>query len=113
MPLDYEGLGLRVGLEVHRQLSTRHKLFCNCPPILHTEEPDFTFKRRLRPTQSEVGQVDPAAFFEFRRGRVIVYEGYRDSTCLVEADEEPPHNLNPEALEIALTAALMLSLIHI
>ena len=108
MPLDYEGLGLRVGLEVHRQLSTRHKLFCNCPPILHTEEPDFTFKRRLRPTQSEVGQVDPAAFFEFRRGRVIVYEGYRDSTCLVEADEEPPHNLNPEALEIALTAALMM-----
>ena len=49
--------------------------------------------RRLRPTQSELGEVDPAALFEFQRGKTIVYEGYRDTTCLVEADGgsiEPP-----------------------
>jgi len=106
--MNYEELGLKVGLEIHRQLKTKHKLFCSCPPVLHSEEPHFTFLRRLRPTQSEVGQVDPAALFEFKRGRVILYEAYRDSTCLVETDEEPPHPLNPEALEIALTAALMM-----
>ena len=63
--------------------------------------------RRLRPTQSELGEVDPAALFEFKKGRTIVYEGYRDTTCLVEADEEPPHDLNQEALEIALMVSLM------
>ncbi|MCS7111298.1 MAG: hypothetical protein RMI45_08715, partial [Ignisphaera sp.] len=28
---DYRALGLRVGLEIHQQLNTRHKLFCSCP----------------------------------------------------------------------------------
>ncbi|MCK5626209.1 hypothetical protein KAI11_05070 [Candidatus Bathyarchaeota archaeon] len=42
--------------------------------------------RRLRPTQSELGEIDPAALFEFTKGKTIVYEGYRDTTCLVEAD---------------------------
>ena len=46
------------------------------------------FTRRLRPTQSELGEVDPAALFEFKKGKVIIYEGYLDTTCLVEADGE-------------------------
>jgi len=44
-----------------------------------------------------LGEVDPAAFFEFKKGRTIVYEGYEDTTCLVEADEEPPHDMNLQA----------------
>ena len=85
MNVDYQEIGLKVGLEIHQQLDTRHKLFCSCPTQL-SENPDARFTRVLRPTQSELGQVDQAALFEFRKGRTIVYEGYNDTTCLVEAD---------------------------
>ena len=103
MPFDYSALGLRVGLEVHRQLDTNHKLFCDCPTILSTKPPTLTIERRLRPTQSELGQIDPAVLFEFRKGRTIRYEADPETTDLVELDEEPPHRLNEEAIDIALT----------
>jgi len=108
MSTDYSKLGLKVGLEVHQQLDTAHKLFCSCKPQLFKEEPEITFLRRLRPTQSELGQVDPAAFFEFKKGVKILYEANRDTSCLVEMDEEPPHDLNREAVEVAVVAALMM-----
>jgi len=103
LPFDYSALGLRVGLEVHRQLDTSHKLFCDCPTILSTKPPTLTIERRLRPTQSELGQIDPAVLFEFRKGRTIRYEADPETTDLVELDEEPPHRLNEEAIDIALT----------
>lgn len=108
MPVDYRKIGLLVGLECHQQLATHSKLFCSCKPELFREEPEVTFLRRLRPTQSELGQVDPAAFFEFQKGVKILYEANNETSCLVEMDEEPPHELNSEALEIALTVALMM-----
>lgn len=97
-----------MGLEVHRQLDTSHKLFCGCPTFLSTKPPTLTITRRLRPTQSELGQIDPAALFEFHRGRVIQYEADEETTCLVDLDEEPPHPLDPEAVNIALTISLLL-----
>ena len=106
--LDWAALDLKVGLELHQQLDTRYKLFCGCPTRLRDEEPDVKFLRRLRPTQSELGQVDEAALFEFKRGRSYLYEAYDDTVCLVEMDEEPPHEVNPEALDVALEAALLL-----
>jgi len=106
--MDYEKIGLKVGLEIHQQLDTSAKLFCNCKPELFKEEPEITFLRRLRPTQSELGQIDPAAYFEFQKGVKILYETNRATSCLVEMDEEPPHPLNMEAVEITLTAALMM-----
>jgi glutamyl-tRNA(Gln) amidotransferase subunit E len=109
MSVDYSKLGLKVGLEVHQQLDTAGKLFCACKPELFKEEPEITFLRRLRPTQSELGQIDQAAYFEFQKGVKIIYEANRTSSCLVEMDEEPPHNLNPEAVDIALTVALMVN----
>ncbi len=105
--MDYGKLGLKVGLEVHQELDTRQKLFCACPPKLFREEPEYTFVRRLRPSQSELGEVDPAALFEFMQGKTIVYEANRETSCLVEMDEEPPGPLNGEALDICLTFALM------
>jgi len=105
--VDYLKVGLKAGLEVHQQLETACKLFCSCKPSLFKEEPEITFLRRLRPTQSELGQIDPAAFFEFQKGVRILYEANSETSCLVEMDEEPPHDLNREAVEIALTAALM------
>lgn len=108
MSIDYSKIGLKAGLEVHQQLDTAAKLFCSCKPQLFKGEPEITFLRRLRPTQSELGQVDPAALFEFQKGVKILYEATRESACLVEMDEEPPHDLNREAVEIALIAALMM-----
>ena len=109
LEIDYEKIGLKVGLEIHQQLDTSAKLFCNCKPELFREDPELTFLRRLRPTQSELGQVDPAAYFEFQKGVKILYEATTTTSCLVEMDEEPPHPLNMEAVEIALTSALMMS----
>lgn len=108
MEVDYEKTGLKVGIEIHQQLNTSAKLFCNCRPGLFKEEPEITFLRRLRPTQSELGQTDPAAFFEFQKGVRILYEANRATSCLVEMDEEPPHQLNREAVETVLVAALMM-----
>ncbi|MEM2105796.1 MAG: Glu-tRNA(Gln) amidotransferase subunit GatE, partial [Candidatus Bathyarchaeia archaeon] len=108
MEIDYSKVGLKVGLEIHQQLDTKAKLFCRCKTELFKGEPEITFIRRLRPTQSELGQIDPAAYFEFQKGVKILYEANRETSCLVEMDEEPPHPLNTEAVEIALTVALML-----
>jgi len=108
MEIDYAKIGLKVGLEVHQQLNTSHKLFCHCEPKLSKEVPTNVFLRGLRPTQSELGQVDPAAYFEFQKGVRILYEADRETSCLVEMDEEPPHAMNMEAIEIALTVAVMM-----
>ncbi len=109
MSLDYRQLGLKVGLEIHQQLKTGTKLFCSCKSRLSSSPPEFTFYRRLRPTQSELGAVDPAAAFEHQRGRGFLYEADSETSCLVEMDEEPPHDLNPEAVDIGLTVAMMLN----
>jgi len=108
MSSKYSKIGLKAGLEIHQQLDTREKLFCSCEPKLFKGEPEFTFVRRLRPTQSELGQVDSAALFEFHKGTRILYEANNESVCLVEMDEEPPHDLNREAVEICLIASLMI-----
>ena len=108
MNVDFSAAGLKVGLECHQQLATREKLFCACKPDLFKGEPEITFLRRLRPTQSELGQTDPAAFFEFQKGVKILYEADSGTSCLVEMDEEPPHELNREALETVLVTALMM-----
>ncbi|MHA1970891.1 MAG: Glu-tRNA(Gln) amidotransferase subunit GatE [Candidatus Thorarchaeota archaeon] len=97
-----------VGLELHQQLNTQRKLFCHCPTTIRDEEPDGTFIRRLRPTQSEMGEIDPAALFEFQQKKRFCYEYYNDTTCLVEADEEPPHDLCDDAIDICLTMARFL-----
>jgi glutamyl-tRNA(Gln) amidotransferase subunit E len=108
LSVDYEKIGLKVGLEIHQQLNTRGKLFCGCRPELFKEEPETTFLRRLRPTQSELGQIDPAAYFEFQKGSLIRYEADSRTSCLVEMDEEPPHPLNMEAVETVLQAAMLM-----
>ena len=109
MENNYAQLGLKVGLEIHQQLATATKLFCSCPPELFKEAPEILFLRRLRPTQSELGQVDPAAYFEFQKGVRIRYEANHATACLVEMDEEPPHPLNMGAVETVLMTALMMN----
>src|SRR2546429_2647400 len=104
--MDYRTVGLKVGLEIHQQLAT-HKLFCEDASVLVDAPGGLGFRRRLRPTQSELGEVDAAAIEEAKRRLTFVYET-TPNVCLVEADEEPPHPPNPEALDIALEIALLL-----
>ncbi|MHC1604609.1 MAG: Glu-tRNA(Gln) amidotransferase subunit GatE [Candidatus Methanofastidiosia archaeon] len=105
--VDYEKIGLKVGLEIHAQLDTK-KLFCDCPTTLMDTQ-DYEFKRRLRPTMSELGEIDPAARDEFKKGKTNLYKTNLDSSCLVYADEEPPHEPNAEAIKSLLQIALMLN----
>jgi Glu-tRNA(Gln) amidotransferase subunit E-like FAD-binding protein len=107
MQLDYKKLGFKSGLEIHQQLET-HKLFCSCPSIVHDEKPDIKFERRLRAVAGETGKVDKAAQYELSKQKKYIYEACSTSSCLVEYDEEPPKQVNKEALEIALQTALLL-----
>lgn len=108
--LDYPALGLICGIEIHQQLDTAHKLFCGCPTRhREVEESNFEFFRYLRPSRSELGEIDRAALEEVLVSRKFLYKAY-DSTCLVEADEEPPAEVNSEALEISLIIARLLNI---
>lgn len=104
--MSYKDWGLKCGIEIHQQLEGK-KLFCNCPTLLRDDTADFTVERQLRASAGEGGKIDVAAQAEQAKGKTFVYEGYYDSTCLVELDEEPPHKLNPEALHTALQFSLL------
>lgn len=107
MKLDYKKIGLKAGLEIHQQLDTS-KLFCNCPSLLRKEDPDFTINRKLHAVAGESGEIDVAAKHEVEQDKTFVYQGY-DTVCLVELDEEPPHEINQEALKIAVQVAILLN----
>jgi glutamyl-tRNA(Gln) amidotransferase subunit E len=101
---------LKVGLEIHQQLASKNKLFCDCK-IIESNEYDFTFKRNLRPTQSEMGSYDQAALFESKKIKTVKYQSSKNANCLIESDEEPPRTVNNEALELVLTISLALNCI--
>ena len=102
-----ENVGVKVGLEIHQQLQTNKKLFCNCEPI-ESDEYTRKFSRKLRAVKSELGEFDPAALFEKSKSKTIMYFANPQSSCLVEEDEEPPHELDNDAKELALIIAASL-----
>jgi glutamyl-tRNA(Gln) amidotransferase subunit E len=104
---DYKRVGLKAGLEIHQQLNTKTKLFCSSPTELRdTKKSSFEFSRYLRPSKSEMGEIDRAALEEGIGTRRFIYKGY-DTTCLVEYDDEPPLEMNLQAVKIALQIALL------
>lgn len=100
------GRNLKIGLEIHQQLDCK-KLFCNCSSEL-SETYISEVIRMLRPTQSELGDIDKAAVEEAKKNLRFKYQ-VADNCCLVELDEEPPHTPNKEAINISLTIAKMLN----
>ena len=105
--MDKKNYELKVGLEIHQQLASSTKLFCNCNGF-NDNGNEIYFKRILRPTQSELGKTDPAALFESKKSKQMNYIADTNTSCLVEADEEPPHEISQEALDIALTISYLL-----
>ena len=103
-------LKLTAGLEIHQQLDT-HKLFCNCPSVIVDDKrkPDLIVKRELRTQAGEEGSIDKAASFEVSKKKTYEYHFYGESCCLVELDEEPPHEINQEALKISLQFSKMIN----
>ncbi len=97
---------LTCGIEIHQQLDTK-KLFCSCDSHL-TEEGHGSCYRRLRPTTSEMGEIDRAALAQFQRNLGYRYQSAPGVSCLVELDEEPPHETNSEALATTLTFSEMM-----
>ena len=56
----------------------------------------------MRAVKSELGEYDPAALFEKSKSKTIIYFANSQSSCLVEEDEEPPHELDKDAKHLAL-----------
>ena len=95
MTIDYSQLGFKCGLEIHQQLEGK-KLFCSCPTLNIRDSQDISFTRRLRAVAGETGEIDVAAAHEMTKGKEIEYVSSSKDTCLVEFDEEPPHQINKE-----------------
>lgn len=109
-PEFYKKLGLMCGIEMHRQLHTKHKLFCKCPVEPYSDVYHAEILRHMRPTLSELGEYDPTALMEFKTKKEILYRLNRDTVCTYEIDDAPPFALNREALNKAMRMGLILNL---
>ncbi len=106
---DYDRIGFMSGLEVHQQLKTSRKLFCNCPAGIYQKPNQFDAEviRHMRPTLSELGEYDGTALMEFKTRKKIVYRLKNETTCTYEVDDTPPFPVNREALEISIGISLL------
>ena len=110
--LDPVSLGFMCGLEIHQQLDTA-KLHSRMPSKLYeyksedipVDWPRST--RRLRASRGEGGETDVAARFEQRRNRTFEYV-QPPNAGLIELDESPPRNHEPEAVDVVLTMAALM-----
>ncbi|MEA3316475.1 MAG: Glu-tRNA(Gln) amidotransferase subunit GatE [Bacteroidota bacterium] len=106
---DYERIGFMSGLEVHQQLKTKEKLFCNCPAGIFNDDDDYNAEviRHMRPTLSELGEYDGTALMEYKTKKEIIYRLNNENACTYEIDDTPPFKIDKEALEYALEISLL------
>jgi len=109
-PEDYGNIGLRCGLEIHRQLKTKTKLFCRCPSGSYSDKYDAEILRHMRPTLSELGEYDGTALMEKKTRKNIFYRIHHNTVCTYEFDDTPPFLIAEDALEIAIEVAFLLRL---
>jgi len=113
-PINYSAIGFKCGLEIHQRVDTE-KLFCNCyaDPNKQVTEKFTIVTRQLRAAAGESGLTDIAAEFEAGGKKVFEYQCGKKTSCLVEADDEPPHKINQKALDVALQVAKTLKAIPV
>jgi len=106
---DYDRIGFMSGLEVHQQLNTSKKLFCNCPSGIYQSSDDYDAEiiRHMRPTLSELGEYDGTALMEFKTRKNIIYRISNETACTYDIDDTPPFPINREALEYALQISML------
>ena len=110
--LDPVSLGFMCGLEIHQQLDTA-KLHSRMPSKLYEHKSEDIpadwprSTRRLRASRGEGGETDVAARFEQRRNRTFEYV-QPPNAGLIELDESPPRNHEPEAVDVVLTMAALM-----
>lgn len=107
--MDYDELGLKAGIEIHRRLNTKEKLFCSCENFITDKGHDMQITRNLRSVVGETGKFDVATKFEMQKTRDFIYNVYPEHVCLVDTDSEPPHPINRNAFETVLGICLMLN----
>ena len=109
---DYDKLGMISGLEIHQQLKTKCKLFCQCPAGIFQSPDDYDAEivRHMRPTLSELGEYDGTALMEFKTRKEITYRIKDGTACTYDIDDTPPFPINQEAVEHALEYAILLGL---
>jgi len=95
------------GIEIHQQLDTK-KLFCSCDSELSEENTD-TYLRRLRPLAGISGVIDRAAVAESAKRLGFRYQPPVCISCMIDLDEEPPNDVNADALDTALTFSAMVN----
>lgn len=95
---------MKIGLEIHFQLKG-NKLFCSCST--EGKKLDETIERSMTPVMSELGEMDSAVKYEQVRNRKFIYY-LSSNSCLVEKDEEPPHNVDYNALKTAIAVSMAL-----
>lgn len=107
--MNYEELGFKCGIEIHQQIEGK-KLFCSCKAEVKDDETqtDVEVVRTLRAVVGETGVIDAAALHESKKHIHYVYRGDRETSCLVELDEEPPHPMNKDALQVVLQVSHMM-----
>ncbi len=106
-PEDYEAVGFKSGLEIHQQLLTERKLFCRCPAGRYSPAYHAEILRHMRPTLSELGEYDGTALMEFKTRKEIIYRINRETVCTYEMDDTPPFMIDEQALDIALSIAML------
>jgi glutamyl-tRNA(Gln) amidotransferase subunit E len=109
-PETYASLGFKSGLEIHQQLLTQKKLFCNCPAGFYQKDGEYDAQviRHMRPTLSEMGEYDGTALMEKKTRKTIVYRIKSETACTYDIDDTPPFKINRDALKIALEISLLL-----
>ena len=110
--LDPVQIGFMCGLEVHQQLATGKlhsrqtgELYDVTVETLPAHWPRFT--RKLRASRGEGGAIDIAARFEAKRNRSFIY-AQSPNSGLIELDEQPPVDLDVDAVDISLTVAALI-----